>query len=146
MIRSQLDASALARPQEFVPFVFLLRKLLWVDSGAGLLAGVVVLSLAGWLSQWYALPGGMVLGMGVANLAYGTFSGSLARRAHRPRGLLLLLVGANATWALLCGLAAVHFASTASAFGLAHLVGEALFVGGLAGLEWTQREHLRYAA
>lgn len=35
------------------------------------------------------------------------------------------------------------FAGSASPFGLGHLVGEAIFVGGLAGLvEWRWREQL----
>jgi hypothetical protein len=123
----------------------LLRHLLWIDSGAGLLAGVVMLALSGWLSELYALPRPLLVAMGVANLAYGTYSGTLARRARRPRGLLVLLVAANATWAVLCMLAAVRLADTASAFGLAHLVGEGLFVGGLAALEWRERERLLYA-
>jgi hypothetical protein len=83
--------------------------------------------------------------MGVANLAYGTYSGALARRARRPYALLVLLVVANATWAVLCGVAAVALAGTASAFGLAHLVGEGVFVGALAALEWRERERLRHA-
>ena len=119
-----------------------LRLLLWVDSGAGLLAGVTVLSLSGWLSELYALPRPLLVGMGAANVAYGAYSGSLARRAHRPLALLTVLVVANATWAGLCALAAVRLAGTASAFGLAHLIGEGLFVGGLAALEWRQRERL----
>ena len=119
-----------------------LRHLLWIDSGAGLGAGGVVLALSGWLSEVYGLPRPMLLGMGLANLAYGTYSGALARRARRPRGLLLLLVLANATWAGLCGAAAVGLADSASAFGLAHLSGEGLFVGGLAALEWRERERL----
>jgi hypothetical protein len=123
-----------------------MRDLLWVDCGAALLAGLVVLLLSSWLSQLYALPHGFVVGMGVVNLAYGTYSLSLARRARRPRSLLVLLVVANATWAALCGLAAVRLAGTASAFGLAHLVGEGLFVGGLAVLEWRRRERLLTAA
>ena len=123
----------------------LLRKLLWVDCTAGLLAGVAVLSLSGWLSRLYALPCGLIVAMGVANLAYGTYSWSLARRARRPRPLIVLLVVANATWAVLCGLAAARLAGTASGFGLAHLVGEGLFVGALAALEWSQREQLLVA-
>jgi hypothetical protein len=123
-----------------------MRDLLWVDCGAALLAGVAVLLLSSWLSQLYAMPRELLVGMGVANLAYGTYSLSLARRARRPRSLLVLLVVANATWAALCGLAAVRLAGTASAFGLAHLVGEGLFVGGLAALEWRRRERLLTAA
>ena len=123
-----------------------MRDLLWVDCGAALLAGVAVLLLSSWLSQLYAMPRELLVGMGVADLAYGTYSLSLARRARRPRSLLVLLVVANATWAALCGLAAVRLAGTASAFGLAHLVGEGLFVGGLAALEWRRRERLLTAA
>jgi hypothetical protein len=123
----------------------LLRNLLWIDSGAALLAGLVVLALSGWLSELYALPRPLLVVMGVANLAYGTYSGSLARRARRPYRLIVLLVAANATWAGLCVLAAVSLADTASAFGLAHLLGEGLFVGGLAALEWRERERLLFA-
>jgi hypothetical protein len=125
--------------------VLLARKLLWVDCGAALLAGAAVLSLSGWLSRLYALPHELLVGMGAVNLAYGAFSFSLARRARRPRALIVLLVVANAVWAGLCGLAAVSLAGTASAFGLAHFVAEGLFVGGLAGLEWHQRERLLHA-
>ena len=124
----------------------LLRNLLWFDCGAALLAGFLMLSLSAWLSDLYALPHGLLIGIGVANLCYGAFSFSLARRARRPRSLIVLLVVANATWAVLCVLAAVLLAGTASAFGLAQLVGEGLFVGGLATLEWTQRERLLVAA
>ena len=123
----------------------LLRRLLWVDCGAALLAGTAVLALSGCLSGLYALPRELLLGMGAVNLAYGTFSGSLARRARRPRALIVLLVVANAAWAVFCGLAAVSFAETASAFGMAHLIGEGTFVAGLAGLEWRERERLRRA-
>ena len=119
-----------------------LRQLLWIDCGAALLAGVTVLSLSAWLGRLYALPQGLLVAMGVANLAYGAFSFSLARRARRPRSLIVALVAANASWAALCGLAAVRLAGVASSFGLAHLIGEGLFVGGLAALEWHRRAHL----
>jgi hypothetical protein len=125
-----------------MPSPHLHRKLLWIDCGAALLAGVAVLSLSTWLSQLYAIPRGLVVATGVANLAYGTFSLSLARRARRPRSLIVLLVMANAAWVVVCALAAVLLAGTASAFGLAHLIGEGLFVGGLAALEWNERERL----
>lgn len=127
------------------PSAFLLQKLLWVDCAAAIVAGAAVLSLSGWLSQLYALPRAVLVVIGVMNLAYGTFSFSLAVRPHRPRPLIVLLVGANAAWAGLCGFAAVVLMGTASAFGLAHLVVEGVFVGGLAGLEWSQRERIRTA-
>lgn len=53
---------------------------------------------------------------------------------------------ANALWAVLCAATAVRLSSSASGLGLAHLVGEGLFVGGLAALEWSQRARLATAA
>lgn len=128
------------------PSVILLRKLLWVDCGAAFFAGTATVFLAEWLSELYAVPSGLLVGMGVVNVGYGAFSFSLARRARRPRSLIVLLVAANAAWAVVCGLVAMRIAGTASAFGLAHVVGEGLFVAGLAGLEWHQRKRLLRAA
>lgn len=121
------------------------RHLLLLDSIAGLTAGVTMLSLSAWLSALYALPRSLLVGIGVANLLYGTYSGSLARRVHRPMRLLIVLVAANGTWAGLCVLAAVRFRDTASPFGLAQLLGESVFVGVLAALEWRHRELLTRA-
>lgn len=114
----------------------LVRSLLWIDCSGGLFVGVLVLATAGWLSRLFGLPLSIVLVMGTANLVYGTFSFSLARRRVRPRALLQLLVAANITWALLCGVAAAVFASQASWVGLAHLILEGVYVGGLGLLEW----------
>ncbi len=118
------------------------KSLLWIDCTGGLVVGVLVLSLAEWLSTLYALPPGLVLMMGVANLAYGTFSLSLARRALRPPALLRLLVVANISWAVLCAITAVIVATQASALGLAQLILESVYVGGLGALEWRHRTEL----
>lgn len=118
------------------------RDLLWVDSRAGLAAGLGVLALSGWLSDWFALPRALLLVMAAANIGYGTYSGWLRRRRPRPRAAIVVLVLANAAWALACLLAAVHFAPTASAYGVAHLAGEGLIVGSLATLEWRARAAL----
>jgi len=124
------------------------RKLLWVDGLAGATVGVLVLAASGWLTEWYQLPHGFLLLMGGANLAYGSYSLTLARLKKRPKALIALLVAANLTWAVLCVRWAVVFWDTASPFGLIQLVGEALFVGGLAILEWRWRDllHLRSAS
>lgn len=120
----------------------LIPWLLWIDSGAGLTVGVLVLTLAPWLSGLYGLPVSVVVGMGIANVAYGLFSFSLARRPVRPRSLLVLLVIANATWAVLCLTAAAVVAPYASRLGMAQLLLEGLFVGVLAVLEWRHRTAL----
>lgn len=120
-------------------------KLLWIDGLGATLAGVAVLLLRGWLVEWYRLSQDLLLLIGLANLAYALYSLSLASRARRPRALIVLLVVANLIWAVFCLRWAVLSHETASLFGLVHLVGEALYVGGLACLEWRWRELLRTA-
>lgn len=117
-------------------------RLLWGDSIAGLTAGALVLVLSAWLSALYRLPRWLIVFMALANVAYGAYSWSLARRSHRPSHLITRLVIANATWAVICLLTALAVARSASWFGLAHLVGESLFVGTLAAIEWRCRGDL----
>ncbi len=121
------------------------RKLLWIDCTAGAVVGVAVLLLAGWLSKWYGLPRNLVLFMGAVNVAYALCSFSLAVRKDRSKSLIRSLVVANLIWALILLGWVVVFFRTASVLGLAYLVAEALFVGGLAYLEWRSQELLRTA-
>jgi hypothetical protein len=122
------------------------RRILWVDGLAALVAGTVVLLISGWLSAWYRLPKELLLVVGGVNLGYASYSLSLAARSIRPAKLIVLLVVANLLWAIVCLILAVLYSDTASLFGLAHLVGEGLFVGGLACLEWRWRNLLLTAS
>jgi hypothetical protein len=122
--------------------MFIVRRVLWVDCTAAAIAGVTVLALSGWLSRLHLLPQELLLFIGAANLLYGSYSFTLARRVERPIILIKLLVYANAAWVVVCLGLAVTFWDQASPFGLAHLVGEAIFVGGLAAIEWRQRHQL----
>lgn len=124
----------------------LLRRLLWIDGSAGLLVGVAVLLLRERLVAWYGLPRGLLTAAGLANLLYGVYSLSLASRAVRPVGLIGLLVAANAAWAVVCVVLVVLYGRQATLLGLGHLIGEGLFVSGLAALEWRWRERLRVAS
>ena len=115
------------------------RRLIWTDGSAAALAGVTVLLLSGWLSDLHRLPRALLLLIGVVNLVYASYSLTLARRAQRGPALIVLLVLGSSVWAVLCLRWAFVFSDTASFFGLAHLVVEGLFVGGLAYLEWRWR-------
>ncbi len=117
-------------------------NLLWVDSLGGLTVGVAMLLLRAWWVRWYHLPEDLLLLMGVMNVLYGLFSLSLAARARRPKSLLMLLIAANAIWAVACLRWATIHAGEATILGFAHLLGEALFVGGLAALEWRWQDRL----
>lgn len=121
----------------------LLRNLLWVDCIGALAAGGLVLPLSGWLSGLYGFPLSFVVFLAIVNLAYGSFSLSLAIRPQRPLALVSLLAAANAAWGFLfCFGAAIGWASAASPWGLAHLIGEGIYVGGLGLLEWSSRHQL----
>lgn len=87
-----------------------------------------MLAFTAWLSELSALPIRRLIVMGVANVAYGTFAFSLARRRVRPRGLIVLLVAANALWAGLCAVTAILVASNASTWGVAQLLVEGVLV------------------
>jgi len=122
------------------------RHLLWVDGLGAMVAGTTMVVLSSLLSEWYRLPRDLLLLIGWVNLAYASYSLTLARRSRRPQALILLLVLANLTWAVFfCLRWAVVYSETASFFGLAHLVGEALYVGGLGCLEWRWRDVLTTA-
>lgn len=118
------------------------RKLLWIDSLGGLAVGVLMFALTGWLTDWYQLPKNFLYLMGAANLAYGSYSFFLARRSTRPLVLIQLLALANLTWMVLCLWWTFHYRDTANVFGLAHLVIEGLYVGGLGCVEWRLRKQL----
>ncbi|MBZ2188833.1 hypothetical protein K8B33_06980 [Alcanivorax sp. JB21] len=122
--------------------MFIIRKVLWVDCTAAAIAGATVLLLSGWLSHLHLLPQELLVFIGGVNLTYGAYSFFLARQVARPIILINLLVFANAAWAVVCLGLAARFWGEASLWGIAHLVGEALFVGGLAALEWSQRQQL----
>jgi hypothetical protein len=118
------------------------KSLLWIDCSGGLIVGALVLAFHPWLSTLYALPADFVIAMGAANLAYGGYSFSLVRRAVRPSSLLRLLVVANIAWAVLCVTAAALLVTRASAFGIAALLLEGAYVGGLGLLEWKHLDAL----
>ena len=119
-----------------------LRNLLWVDCTAGAVVGVAVLLLSGWLADLYALPHGLVLVTGAANLLYAAYSCSLAVRPRRTMPWIVALAVANMAWGGVCVGLLVAFGGTASAFGIAHLAAEAVFVGGLGAVEWRVRDRL----
>ncbi len=113
-----------------------------MDCIAGALAGVAMLLLVDWLAALYGMPKDLLVFIGMANVLYATYSFSLAIRRSRTLLLLNALIVANSLWALVCVGLAVRWAGTASLFGMAHLIAEALFVGALARLEWKWRQIL----
>jgi len=124
----------------------ILKNLLWLDCGAAILVGTGVILFSVALSSWEGLPRGLLLFTGVVNVIYGSYSFSLAIRAQRPENLIKLLVLGNLAWVPVCFGLALAFVESATAFGLLHLIGEGVFVGLLAVLEWRNRKLLLSAA
>lgn len=119
-----------------------MKHLLWIDCIAGAFAGVAMLLLVDWLTALYGIPTDLLVFIGGANVLYAAYSFSLAIRRTRTPLLLNALIIANGLWALVCVGLAVRWAGTATLFGMAHLLAEALFVGRLANLEWKWRRLL----
>lgn len=123
----------------------MIRHILWLDCMAAAVSGVLVLSFAAWLSDWYALPRELLSFIGAVNIAYACYSFSLAIRPRRRELLIELLALGNGLWALACLGIIATFAQTLTLPGIFHLLGEAVFVGGLGMLEWKWRKHLLVA-
>ena len=77
-------------------------KILWVDCLGGLIVGCVVLSIYKLLNDWESLPTSIVVSMGVANLAYGSYSLFVTTRNPRPLMMVKLLAVANMFWLIVC--------------------------------------------
>ncbi|MDC0667862.1 hypothetical protein [Nannocystis radixulma] len=118
------------------------RAILWLDGSAACVAGVVVLALHDALARLHAFPPALVLFVGAANLAYASYSGSLAVLASLgrtpTRRAIDILVVANLAWIAVCAAILAATSRSASAFGLAHVGLEALFVGSLAVAEYRK--------
>ena len=115
------------------------KRLLIADSVGGLLVGVCVLALLSPLAALERQSSTVLMITGIANIVYGTYSGQLALRAASGGRLasaeLRVLIYANAAWLPVCLALAASTASHASWLGIAHLVGEGIYVGALAWFE-----------
>jgi len=117
-------------------------RLLWLDGCAAATAGVLVLLLGRWLSELHRLPPALLIFVGAMNLLYAGYSLSLALRRERSLAWVNALIAGNLAWAGACVGMDWRFAGEASGFAMLHLIGEAIFVGGLVVWEWRWRQLL----
>lgn len=115
------------------------NAILRLDSAAGFVVGIVVLTFHGWLARLYALPASLVIFTGVANVVYASYSGALVARVASKsvpsRRAIDVLIIANLVWAAVCTVLLVMNCDSASRIGMAVLAVEAAFVGALAFAE-----------
>ena len=117
-------------------------KILQLDCYAGLSVGFATLLLSSFLSNIYSLPLNIVLLIGISNFAYGCFSFALIKSKARSLLSVTALSIANMLWGGFCLALAFIYQDSASLFGKAHIIAEAIFVGGLGFFEWVSRKHL----
>lgn len=118
--------------------LFSLRKLLWIDGTAALLAGTILLIFNSRLATLFNLPENLIVAQGVTNFIYCSYSLSLARHTVNSKRSVSILAVANASYALLALCLLVYFFQTASIYGILYLLAEVLFIGLLAVLEWRK--------
>lgn len=114
-------------------------KIIAIDSLAGILAGCFVVLLSPFLTSWYGWSESFTYYIGIVNICYGCYSGSLALFLHKKlmikRWLILFLIIANSLWAIQCLYQIWRLVETSTAWGQAHLLFEAVFVSVLAYIE-----------
>jgi hypothetical protein len=119
-----------------------MRHLPWIDGAAGLIVGIAILALRGVLVDFYGLSPAMLTFIGCANVAYSLIGFTLGPRRPRPGWHLQLLVIANLAWGTVCIGILLRVHETATPFGLAHVIAEALFVPMLGVIEWRHRAEI----
>ena len=114
-------------------------KILWFDCIGGLIVGCVVLAMYKLMSDWESLPAAVIFSMGVANLAYGSYSLFVTTRQPRPLVMVKLLAIANMFWLIVCLVIATAYWQQISILGMLHVVGEGIYVAALGLAEWKWR-------
>ncbi|MDP3171489.1 MAG: hypothetical protein Q8M91_14255 [Polaromonas sp.] len=114
-----------------------LRRVLWLDAGAGLATGALQLLLPGYLAGLLGLPEALLVESGWAILAFTAYITFLATRRQIPPAGVWLLIGGNVAWGLGC--MALIFAGglAPTVLGTAFLAVQAFWVSLLAVLEWV---------
>lgn len=114
-----------------------LRRVLWLDAGAGLATGALQLLLPAWLAGLLGLPEALIVESGWAMLAFTAGITFLATRRQIPPAGVWLLIGGNVAWALGC-LALIFGGGLApTLLGTVFLAVQAFWVGLMAELEWV---------
>lgn len=118
-----------------------LRRVLWADAAAGAASSLLHLLGAGFLSQLFGVPYGVLAASGVALLVFVAFAGYIASCDPIPRGLVSMLIAGNWAWVGACAVIFLLHASTLTPLGQAYIVMHAGAVAVLAELEWFGLRH-----
>ena len=115
------------------------RHLPWIDAAAGFTVGLAMFLVRDFLVGFYGLSIELLTVIASANVGYSLFGLGLGLSRQRPAPLLYWLICANFMWSVVCVVLAARVWSSATVFGLAHILAEGLFVAGLAFVELRHR-------
>ncbi|MEM7182670.1 MAG: hypothetical protein AAF518_17275 [Spirochaetota bacterium] len=118
------------------------QSILWIDSIGAIVVGIVMLILQNFLQGFYQLPQELILFLGITNVLYGIYSGSLAISRKRSQVFIIFLIIANLAWGLVCSILFAKYYQTASIFGKLQIGAEGIYVSMLALIEWWYRKEL----
>ena len=116
--------------------------ILWIDCMGGLIVGLLVLLFHPFLGRIEGLPKLTIVSIGIANLAYGSYSLFVTTRKRRPIGLVKMLALANMAWLLTCIGIVVLWFDVITEIGILLVVGEGIYVATLGITEWKWRADL----
>lgn len=119
------------------------QDILWIDCIGGLVVGVLILCVCRLISVWDNLPIAVVIGVGIANLSYGSYSLWVTLRKPRPLSIVKFLSLANMAWLAVCISIVAFYWKDISAFGIFHKLGEGLYVASLGVLNGDGKSRLR---
>ena len=111
-----------------------LRTLLLFDAATCLLMGVALLALTGPLSQWTALPPGLLTWAGALLLPIAAYMAAVALWWPGSAPAVWLVVAGNLAW-VFASMAVIGGAAPANIWGIAFVLAQALVVAVLALLE-----------
>ena len=117
-------------------------NILRIDGFGGLIVGMLVLLLHPFLADWYGIPENIVRMMGITNLVYGSYSHFLTKRCECSLKAIVFLVFANLIWTLICFFLWFILGEKMTTLGQIVVLGEGIYVGVLACLEWFWRSSL----
>jgi len=103
--------------------------------------GLIVLLIQPFLSQLEGLPKTTIVGMGIANIAYESYS--LFVTTREPRSIFIqILAIANITWLFVCLGIVLIFIRNITATGVIFILFEGLYVPSLGVIGWNLRTTL----
>ena len=114
-----------------------LRRVLWLDAASGLGMAVAHFGFSGLLSHWLGLPLVWLQVSGAIVCGAVLLSGALASRAQPPAAGVRLLAAGNFLWVAASVWAVWGAGLALTTLGVVWVLLQAVFVLGLAELEWA---------